>query len=44
MLTESVVKLVLTSGVDVRNVTHLGRGPSTAQKIRAAVGATRLHP
>jgi hypothetical protein len=33
MLTESVVKLVLTSGVDVRNVTHLGRGPSIAQKI-----------
>jgi hypothetical protein len=33
MLGESVLKLVLTSGVDVRNVTHLGRGPNTAQKI-----------
>jgi hypothetical protein len=33
MLTESVVKLVLTKGVEVRNVTHLGRGPITAQKI-----------
>jgi len=33
MLGESVLKLVLTNGVDVRNVTHLGRGPNTAQKI-----------
>ena len=33
MLGESVLKLVLTNGVEVRNVTHLGRGPSTAQKI-----------
>ena len=33
MLGESVLKLVLTRGVDVRNVTHLGRGPSTAQKL-----------
>jgi hypothetical protein len=33
MLSESVLKLVLTNGVDVRNVTHLGRGPNMAQKI-----------
>jgi hypothetical protein len=33
MLGESVLKLVITNGVDVRNVTHLGRGPNTAQKI-----------
>jgi hypothetical protein len=30
VLTESVLKLVLTAGVEVRNVTHLGRGPNTA--------------
>lgn len=33
MLGESVLKLVLTKGVDVANVTHLGRGPNAAQKI-----------
>ena len=33
MLSEAVLKLVITNGVDVRNVTHLGRGPNTAQKI-----------
>jgi hypothetical protein len=33
LLGESVVKLVLTKGVDVANVTHLGRGPTVAQKI-----------
>ena len=33
MLGESVLKLVLTRGVDVRTVTHLGRGPSAAQKL-----------
>ena len=33
MLGESVLKLVLTSGVEVRRVTHLGRGPTTAQKV-----------
>ncbi|HEX2384476.1 MAG TPA: hypothetical protein VHI95_17660 [Acidimicrobiales bacterium] len=33
MLSESIVKLVLTRGVEVRNVTHLGRGPNIAQKI-----------
>ncbi len=27
------MKLVLTKGVDVANVTHLGRGPTVAQKI-----------
>jgi hypothetical protein len=27
------VKLVVTKGVDVANVTHLGRGPTVAQKI-----------
>ena len=33
LLGESVLKLVLTKGVDVMNVTHLGRGPTVAQKI-----------
>lgn len=33
MLGESIVKLVITNGVDVQNVTHLGRGPNIAQKI-----------
>ena len=33
LLGESVLKLVLTKGVDVLNVTHLGRGPTTAQQI-----------
>ena len=33
MLGESILQLVITNGVDVRNVTHLGRGPNTAQKI-----------
>jgi hypothetical protein len=33
LLGQSILKLVLTNGVEVRNVTHLGRGPNTAQKI-----------
>ena len=33
LLGDAVVKLVLTRGVDVANVTHLGRGPTVAQKI-----------
>jgi Domain of unknown function (DUF222) len=33
LLGESIVKLVLTNGVDVANVTHLGRGPTAAQRI-----------
>jgi len=33
MLGESIVKLVITKGVDVVNVTHLGRGPTVAQKV-----------
>lgn len=33
LLGESILKLVLTRGVDVMNVTHLGRGLSTAQQI-----------
>ena len=33
LLGESIMKLVITKGVDVVNVTHLGRGPNTAQKI-----------
>jgi hypothetical protein len=33
MLGESVFKLVLTDGIAVRNVTHLGRGPTAAQRI-----------
>ncbi|HEX7094558.1 MAG TPA: hypothetical protein VF183_01655, partial [Acidimicrobiales bacterium] len=33
LLGESILKLVLTKGEDVVNVTHLGRGPKVAQKI-----------
>lgn len=33
LLGDAVLKLVLTRGVDVANVTHLGRGPSAAQRI-----------
>ena len=32
LLGEAIVKLVITNGVDVANVTHLGRGPTAAQK------------
>ena len=35
LLGESVLKLVITRGVDVLNVTHLGRGPTVAQRIAA---------
>ena len=33
LLGESILKLVITRGVDVINVTHLGRGPTDAQKV-----------
>jgi hypothetical protein len=33
LLGESIVKLVITNGVDVANVTHMGRGPTAAQRI-----------
>jgi hypothetical protein len=33
LLGEGVLKLVVTKGEDVVNVTHLGRGPKVAQKI-----------
>ena len=33
LLGESILKLVITRGHDVANVTHLGRGPNPAQKI-----------
>ncbi len=36
MLGEAVVKLVITRGVDVLNVTHLGRGPTAAQRVALA--------
>jgi Domain of unknown function (DUF222) len=36
LLGRSVVHLVITRGVDVLNVTHLGRGPTAAQKIALA--------
>jgi len=36
LLGDAVLKLVLTRGVDVGNVTHLGRGPTAAQKIALA--------
>ena len=33
LLPDSVLKLVCTNGVDVANITHLGRGPNAAQKL-----------
>jgi hypothetical protein len=33
LLGESILKLVITKGVDVAHVTHLGRGPTVAQEI-----------
>jgi hypothetical protein len=33
LLGESILKLVITKGVDVLNVTHLGRGPTEAQRV-----------
>jgi hypothetical protein len=33
LLGESILKLVITKGVDVMNVTHLGRGPTAAQRV-----------
>jgi hypothetical protein len=36
LLGRSVLHLVITRGVDVVNVTHLGRGPTAAQKIALA--------
>jgi hypothetical protein len=33
LLGDSVLKLVLTKGVDVANVTHLGRSPTVAQQV-----------
>jgi hypothetical protein len=33
LLGDAVLKLVITRGVDVVNVTHLGRGPTAAQRI-----------
>ena len=36
MLGRSVLHLVITRGTDVVNVTHLGRGPTAAQKVALA--------
>ena len=33
LLGEAILKLVITKGVDVVNVVHLGRGPTAAQRI-----------
>lgn len=33
LLGDAVLKLVVTRGVDVVNVTHLGRGPTAAQRV-----------
>jgi hypothetical protein len=36
LLGDAVLKLVITRGVDVCHVTHLGRGPTAAQKVALA--------
>ena len=33
LLDDSIIKVVMTKGVAVANVTHLGRGPTAAQKL-----------
>ena len=33
LLGDSIVKLVITNGIDVANVTNLGRGPTAAQRV-----------
>ena len=33
MLPDSSIRLVITDGIAVQNVTYLGRGPNAAQKI-----------
>ena len=33
LLGDAILKLVLTKGVDVANVTHLGRSPTMAQRV-----------
>lgn len=33
ILGDSILKLVITKGVDVANLTHLGRGPTAAQRL-----------
>jgi hypothetical protein len=33
LLGDAILKLVITKGVDVANVVHLGRGPTAAQRI-----------
>jgi Domain of unknown function (DUF222) len=51
LLGESMIKLVITDGVDVANVTHLGRGPTVAQRVAllwsspacTVLGCPRLH-
>ena len=42
LLGEAILKLVITDGVDVANVTHLGRGPTAAQTDAAAVDQPHL--
>ena len=41
LLGDSILKLVITRGVDVANVTHLGRGPTAAQRIALLWSAPR---
>jgi hypothetical protein len=36
LLGDAVLKLVITRGIDVAHVTHLGRGPTAAQRIALA--------
>jgi hypothetical protein len=51
LLGESILKLVITKGVAVANVTHIGRGPSIAQRVAllwsspacTVLGCPRLH-
>ena len=43
LLGDAILKLVITKGVDVANVTHLGRSPTVAQRVALLVAVTRVH-
>ncbi|HMC72204.1 MAG TPA: hypothetical protein VKJ07_23805, partial [Mycobacteriales bacterium] len=44
LLGDSILKLVITKGVDVLHVTHLGRGPNAAQRVAPTHPPRRVRP
>ena len=43
LLGDAILKLVITKGVDVANVTHLGRSATMAQQVALSWQSTVLH-